>query len=340
MLRAVELAGSHPTHPNPRVGAVVVADCGEVVGEGYHLGPGHDHAEVVALREAGTRAIGASVYVTLEPCSFTGRTPPCVEALIEAGVGRVYVGVEDPDQRVSGSGIAALIAGGVGVEVWSDTGSAEAVDPAYFHHRRTGLPLVTVKYAMTLDGSVAASDGSSQWITGPEARSDAHRLRSECDAVVVGAGTLRQDDPRLDVRLKGFRGYQPRAVILAGSRELPGDRVIWERDPLVVSTVERSIPSGELIVVPGASLPDPTETARALADRGLLALLVEGGPVVMASWWTAGIVSRGVVYVGHRVGGGAGRPPMAGIFETIAHASDVEVTDVRMVGPDVRIVFS
>jgi diaminohydroxyphosphoribosylaminopyrimidine deaminase/5-amino-6-(5-phosphoribosylamino)uracil reductase len=202
------------------------------------------------------------------------------------------------------------------------------------------MPYVTIKYAMTIDGSVAARDGSSQWITSPEARQDAHILRSRADAVVVGAGTLRNDDPVLDVRLDGYTGTQPRPVILAGSKDLPPHRKVWRRDPLVVSTVNRSIPSGELVLISGDSLPDPRATARMLAERGLLDLLVEGGPTVTSAWWAAGVVKAGVVYVGGRMAGGLGRPPMAGTFESIDMAADVTIVDVRTVGSDVRIEFS
>lgn len=339
MLRAIELASGQQTHPNPRVGSLVVNEEGEVIGAGSHAGPGQPHAEVMALENAGTAARGSRLYVTLEPCTFTGRTPPCVDALIEAGVRSVFVGAVDPDPRVSGNGIQALRAAGIEVELWDDSRAAEAVDPAYFHHRRTNLPYVTMKYAMTLDGSVAAADGTSQWITGVEAREDAHLLRASVDAVVVGAGTLRGDDPRLDVRLASFSGRQPRPVISAGRGQLPEDRMIWERDPLVVSSVDRSIPSGELVVVDGDNWPDPRAMAQAIADRGYIELLLEGGPSLASSWWGAGLVSRGIAYVGARVGGGNGIQPLAGEVASIDAFDDVEVTDVRMIGSDVRIEF-
>lgn len=341
MLRAIELAAQWPhTHPNPRVGAVVVSDIGEVVGEGWHRGPGSDHAEAVALAQAGESSRGSTVYVTLEPCSHHARTPPCADALIAAGVSTVVVGAVDPDERVSGKGIDRL--GDAGIEVIHEVRGEEArgVDPAYFQHRQTGMPLVTVKWAMTLDGSVAADDGTSQWITGEEARHDAHRVRSRVDAVVVGAGTLREDDPLLDVRLEGYDGPQPRPVVIAGRTPLPTNARLWRRDPLIVSTTGREIPSGELLEIPGPDyLPNPVESCRALADRGMLHLLLEGGPNVIRSWWGAGIIDEGLVYVGARVGGGGGRSPMAGMFATISAATDVEFKDVRSVGDDVAIAF-
>lgn len=340
MGRAIEVAGQYRTHPNPRVGAVIVNTSGEVVGEGFHTGPGNDHAEAMAIASAGDRTVGATMYVTLEPCNHHGRTPPCVDAIAAAGVHHVIVGTVDPDTRVSGSGISALIDAGVKVTAWDSPGQAEAVDPAYFHHRRTGLPFVTLKYAMTLDGSVAAEDGTSQWITSPGARDDAHRLRAGVDAVIVGAGTLRKDDPGLDVRLEGYDGPQPRPVVLAGVESLPEGARLLERDPLLVTTEDGpSWEGAEVLVVDGDRYPDPMAAARALADYGYLDLLLEGGSTVTSSWWKAGLVNRGFVYLGAKVGGGRGVEPMAGNFPTIGKALAVEVVDVRLVGSDVRIEF-
>jgi diaminohydroxyphosphoribosylaminopyrimidine deaminase/5-amino-6-(5-phosphoribosylamino)uracil reductase len=202
------------------------------------------------------------------------------------------------------------------------------------------LPLVTLKLAITLDGSVAAADGTSQWITSEESRKDAHLLRSASDAVVVGAGTLLSDDPLLTVRLDGA-DVQPLPVIVAGTRPLPAEGRIRDRSPLVVATRDIDVPSGELLVVGGEDdRPDPTATARALADRGLLEVLLEGGPNLAASWWKAGVVGRGVLYVGARIGGGRGLAPLEGDFATMAESRPVNITEVRMVGPDIRIEFS
>jgi diaminohydroxyphosphoribosylaminopyrimidine deaminase/5-amino-6-(5-phosphoribosylamino)uracil reductase len=340
MRRAIELAAGHRTHPNPRVGAVVVDRAGEVVGEGAHDGVGLPHAEALAIEQAGDRAKDATLYVTLEPCSHQGHTPPCSDAVIEAEISTVVIGAIDPDPRVSGSGIARLEAAGLQVETDFLANEAEKLDPAYFHHRRIGLPLVTLKLAITLDGSVAAADRTSQWITSEEARKDAHLLRSASDAVVVGAGTLRSDDPLLTVRLEGGEA-QPLPVIVAGAQPLPADGRIWERSPLVVATRPIDVPSGEILVVSGEDdRPDPTATARALADRGLLDVLLEGGPNLAAAWWKAGVVVRGVVYVGARIGGGRGLAPLEGDFATMAESRPVNITEVRMVGPDIRIEFS
>lgn len=338
MARAYTLARAHNPHPNPRVGAVIVSPEGDTIGEGAHEGPGRPHAEIVALDRAGAAA-GTTVYVTLEPCSHHGRTPPCVERLVDEGVATVVVGAVDPDERVSGRGISALREAGVEVEVL-DEPEARETDPAYFRHRETGMPLVTIKWAMTLDGSVAAADGTSQWITSPDTRMQAHELRSRVDAVVVGAGTLRSDDPRLDVRLPGYQGPQPRPVVVVGTGDLPESARLWDRNPLIMSDAERETPTGELVVVDGSEgRPDPAAVCRALADRGLLHLLLEGGPTLAGAWWKAGVVDNGVAHIGARIGGGTGRPPLGGGFATIADADDVEFVAVRSVSGDVAIEF-
>ncbi|MGH8915109.1 MAG: bifunctional diaminohydroxyphosphoribosylaminopyrimidine deaminase/5-amino-6-(5-phosphoribosylamino)uracil reductase RibD [Acidimicrobiia bacterium] len=338
--RAIELASSQHTHPNPRVGAILVDETGSVVGEGAHIGPGNPHAEVVALDRAGAKARGSTLYVTLEPCSHHGLTPPCVDAIVSAGVARVVVGAIDPDPRVSGSGVSRLRDAGLEVVTDVVADEAVAVDPAYFHHRRTGLPLVTLKSAMTLDGSVAAVDGTSQWISSEEARHDAHLLRATMDAVVIGAGTLRNDDPLLTARLRDGSEHQPVPVIVAGTQELPTDSRIWERSPVVFGATAMDVPSGEVIVVASEhGLPDPEAVARALAERGHLDVLLEGGPGLAGAWWRAGIVGRGVIYVAARVGGGRGISPLAGDFATMPQSREVNIRDVRMVGPDIRIEF-
>lgn len=341
MSRAIALAQQHRPHPNPRVGAVLIAKDGSVAGEGSHAGPGHKHAEVVALDQAGAAAVGATIYVTLEPCTHHGRTPPCVDALIEAKVSRVVVGSLDPDSKVHGTGVDRLRDSGIEVTISDDTESARSVDPAYFHHRKTGLPRVTLKYAMTLDGSAAAADRSSQWITSEEARSDAHIIRSRVDGVVIGAGTLRADDPLLTVRTPAIEGSQPIPIVVAGTGSLPSQAKLWARRPVVVSAGPMTTPNATTLLVAGADgLPDPTKTVVALADElGMLDLLLEGGPTLAGAWWRASVITRVVVYVGGRVGGGAGIQPLGGIFESIDLADDVVVTSVRTLGPDIRIDY-
>jgi diaminohydroxyphosphoribosylaminopyrimidine deaminase/5-amino-6-(5-phosphoribosylamino)uracil reductase len=322
MAQAAELTRPTHPHPNPKVGAVVLNRDGEIVGRGSHPGPGSPHAEIVALGEAGDRARGGTVVVTLEPCSHYGRTPPCVDALLGVGIARVVIGALDPDPRVQGSGIARLRE--AGVEVIVDVRPGEEVDPAYFHHRRTGLPQVTLKLAATLDGQVAAKDGTSQWITGTEARDDAHRLRAQADAVMVGAGTIIADDPLLDVRLPDHDGFQPRPVVIVGQRPLPEDARIWTRDPLVIETGGGGLHHALGIV----------------ASEGLLDVLVEGGPRLARSLWSEDLVARGVFYFGAMVAGGQGRSLFDGVWSTLEAARSVNVTSVGRLGNDLRVDFT
>lgn len=341
MRRALELATPHRTHPNPKVGAVVLSADGSVVGEGAHVAAGKPHAEVVALNGAGERARGGTLYVTLEPCSHQGRTPPCVDAILEAGLKAVVVAMTDPDPRVAGTGISRLREEGVEIREGALRDESMAMNDAYVHHRRTGLPLVTVKWAMTLDGAVAASDGSSRWITGVEAREDAHRLRARSDVVAVGAGTVRSDDPRLTVRIDGYDGPQPRPVIIAGAGDLPESAAIWHRDPLVLAWEPLEVRGGELVLVDGVDgVPDPAAAAKTLADRGYLDVLLEGGPTIASAWWTSGVVTRGVVYVSAKIGGGAGLAPLGGVFGHVDDAQAVKLTGVRSLGADIRVDFS
>ncbi len=337
MAQAADLARSQHPHPNPRVGALVVAPEGEVVGRGVHVAAGKPHAEITALVDAGGRAAGATVLVTLEPCNHEGTTPPCTDALIAAGVARVVVGVGDPDQRVSGTGIAALRRAGIEVEMGPNPDGAEAIDPGYFHHRRTGRPFVTLKLAMTLDGQTAAADGTSQWITSQQARTNSHVLRSRSDAVMVGAGTVLADDPRLTVRLDGFSGNQPRPVVVAGVRPLNPAATVFSRDPIVYAAFPVELP-GEVTVLGDERRVDLDGAVADLGKRGIVDLLVEGGAGLAAGFESAGLVDRYVLYLAGAIAGGTGRPAFADLFATIGDERRVEVIDVRSLGPDIRVV--
>ena len=314
--RAYELARPEHPHPNPRVGAVLLGAAGEVIGEGAHVGPGTAHAEVLALQ--GPKQ-GSTMVVTLEPCTHQGRTGPCSEALIAAGISKVVVGAIDPDPRVAGAGVERLRR--AGVEVVTGAGIGEAVDPSYFHHRRTGRPLVTLKLAATLDGQIAPLDGNSRWITHDEARTDAHRLRAENDAVMVGAGTVRRDDPRLDVRLPG-QTFSPRPVIVVGESPIPADSQIWSREPLLIQSR-----AGESLAAP----------LRGLAEQGYLAVLVEGGAGLARSLWDQGLVDRVVLYLAGRLAGGAGQAVFGGTWNTLSESRPVEIEAVTRLGPDLRV---
>ncbi|MCB2223927.1 MAG: bifunctional diaminohydroxyphosphoribosylaminopyrimidine deaminase/5-amino-6-(5-phosphoribosylamino)uracil reductase RibD [Actinobacteria bacterium] len=324
MLEAITLASPAMPHPNPRVGALVLDSSGAVVGRGFHEGPGRPHAEALALAEAGERAAGGTVVATLEPCRHHGRTPPCTGAILASGAARVVIGALDPDPRVAGGGAADLEAAGLQVEVGVAAAEAEALDPGYFHHRRTGRPRVTLKVAMTLDGQVAGADGTSRWITGPDARRDGHALRSRSDAVMVGAGTVLSDDPSLDVRLEGYDGPQPIPVIVAGTRPIPADRTVMGRDPIVLE------PGG------GGTVDLPV-ALRTLGEAGIVDLMVEGGPTLASALLRESLVDRIVAHVAGLVGGGVGRPAFGGVFATLADAVPVRIVSVERLGPDLRV---
>lgn len=307
------------TSPNPWVGAVLVTADGRTF-DGATEPPGGRHAEIVALdaaRAAGADPGGGTVVVTLEPCSHQGRTGPCADALLAAGVARCIVGVADPDPNVAGRGLDRLRSAGVEVAVLDDPAVAEQLAP-YLHHRRTGRPLVVLKLAATLDGRTAAPDGSSRWITGPEARADVHELRADCDAVLVGAGTVRADDPELTVRHVR-------------------DRQEGSADPLRV--VLGHAPPGAK-VHPCLELGgDLGEVLDALGAKGVLQLLVEGGPTTAGAFHRAGLVDRYVLYLAPALlGGDDARPVLAGpAAATIADAWRGRITSVRRLGDDLRI---
>ena len=279
MQRAIANASAvrDTARPNPWVGAVVVAPDGPAF-DGATEPPGGRHAEIVALAAAGESAHGATLVTTLEPCCHTGRTGPCTDAIIAAGVARVVVGVEDPDPNVAGRGLAQLRS--AGIEVESGVADDAVVEQlrSYLHQRATGRPYVVLKLAATLDGRIAAPDGTSQWITGADARVDVHRLRAESDAIVVGAGTVRADDPSLTVR--DWDGRDPRRIVLG--------------------TVEADARVQPCLSYVG----EPAELLEQLAGEGCLQVLVEGGAHVAARFHRAGLVDRYVIYVAPKLLGG------------------------------------
>lgn len=335
MERAARLAVRQHPHPNPRVGAVVLDGDGRVVGAGAHAGPGTPHAEVLALAEAGDLAAGATLVVTLEPCDHHGRTPPCTEVIIASGISAVVVGALDPDLRVSGRGATRLRKEGVDVEV-AAADIAERVDPGYFVHRRTGRPRVTLKLALTLDGQAAAADGSSRWITSPEARADAHRLRAASDAVLVGAGTVIADDPRLAMRLEGHTGPQPRPVVVLGATPVPDSAKVFARDPIVYAPAPLALPVETRVLVG----PDGVDLEAVLDDLGKLGvvdLMVEGGPRIAGSLLREGLVDRLVLYLGAALAGGTGTPGVEGLFARMGEELRLEIESIARVGPDIRI---
>lgn len=318
--RALELARLGPVaDTNPRVGAVVVDVAGVVVGEGHHLGAGTPHAEIEALSAAGSAARGATVYVSLEPCAHSGRTGPCVEALIRAGVARVVFAQTDPNPVAAG-GADELRSAGVLVSAGLLADEAEAINRTWTHRQRTGRPYVTWKFAGTLDGRAAARDGTSRWITSPEARADVHALRAACGAVIAGTGTVLADDPRLTARPPGGTRNQPLRVVL-GERPVPAlARVLDDSAPtLVLRTHDLS---GAL--------------ARLAAD-GIHHALLEGGPTLAAAFLRAGLIDEVVAYLAPALLG-AGRPIIGDLgIGTIADAVRLVPTEVSVLGTDVRI---
>ena len=300
--------------PNPCVGALIINERGVIVGEGHTQAPGESHAEIEALRRAGDAARGATMVVTLEPCSHVGRTGPCADAIIAAGVARVVVGTIDPDPRVSGRGVALLKASGVDVEVGVEEVAVHAQLAPYIWHRVTTRPYVVAKIASTLDGAVAMADGTSQWITGPEARRDAHVLRAQSQAILVGANTVRLDDPALTARLDDIV-VEPLRVVLGHAPE--GARV---RPCLELS--------GDL----GQVLDE-------LGHHDVLQLLVEGGPTTTSAFMEAGLVNHVVWYQAAAFAGARGTlAALTGLSTpTMEALRRGRIVDLRRVGEDIRI---
>lgn len=350
MRRALALAarGKGQTSPNPPVGAVV-AHGSRVVGEGWHRGPGFPHAEIEALEAAGEQARGAALYVTLEPCTRQGRTPPCAPTVVASGVARVVVGMPDPNPAVDGAGIRALEEAGIDVVVGAREAEARRLVQAFAKHVRTGIPLLTVKMASTLDGRVAASDGSSRWVSGPTARRDVHRLRAAADAVLAGIGTVLADDPQLTCRLRGYRGRQPLRVVLdSAGRTPPGAAVCDGIAPTLVATTDKAPDDAvEALRERGCEVRrfasregrvDLLAVLEELGRRGMTDALVEGGPTVAGDAVERSLVDRFIFYLAPKLLGPAG---LASIGElaapNIADARDLTVLSVRRVGADLKI---
>ncbi|MFI5366831.1 MAG: bifunctional diaminohydroxyphosphoribosylaminopyrimidine deaminase/5-amino-6-(5-phosphoribosylamino)uracil reductase RibD [Candidatus Binatia bacterium] len=306
------------TSPNPPVGAVVVVH-GTVVGRGFHRQAGAAHGEAAALHAAGARARGATLYVTLEPCAHYGRTPPCTQAVIASGVRRVVIGTRDPNPRVRGNGLQRLRA--AGIEVHSGVLQAECDEllAAFRKHVTTGLPLVTVKLAASLDGRIATAAGDARWITGEDSRRYVHRLRAEHDAVLVGAETIIRDDPELTSRIRG--GRNPLRVILDGRLRLPlQSRVLTNAVPAATLVITGSQVSAakfrnvrecgvEIVSLAAKAGRIPiARVMRELGKRNIMSVLIEGGATVATAALAAGVVDRMLVFFAPKLIGGDGRP--------------------------------
>jgi len=355
MRRALQLAerGWGRVSPNPLVGALVRAADGSLLGEGWHEGPGTDHAEVMALRAAGPRAQGATVVCTLEPCDHVGRTPPCTRALIDAKVRRVVVGALDPNLGDDAPGIAELRAAGIEVVTGVLEGECREPNVAFERHVRTGNPFVVLKQASSLDGKTAAADGSSRWITSDAARADVHRLRAWADAIVVGSGTAIRDDPSLTIRDERFVSARPpvRVVLDARGRLVPTGRVFDEAAPTLIATTADApeartaawLRAGAEVLVLDR---DPAGHVSleallgALGKRDVQGLLVEGGARLAWSFVRDDLVDRFVLYLAPKLLGGVESPGLlAGEgFAPVDAARSIRFERIERLGPDLKVV--
>lgn len=351
MKRTLTLAarGAGTTHPNPMVGAVVVAD-GRIAGEGWHRRPGEPHAEALALEEAGSAARGGALFVNLEPCDHTGRTPPCTKAIIDAGIVDVFAACRDPHDLVDGKGFETLREAGVRATAGALGREAEELNRAFFHFSREGTPYTTLKLASTLDGRIAAPDGDSKWITGTKARKAVHRLRAQVDAILVGVGTVIVDDPRLTARGVG-RKIQPMRVVLDPTLRTPPGSIIVRENP-----------AGSTLLVIGDDVPQdrcnafeasgvrllrlPVEEgtftwsalAGSMAGMGVLHILVEGGGRTAAWMLKEGAVNRLELFLASRVLGASGVPVVGDMGVTsLKNSALLSFHRIRRIGEDVQI---
>jgi diaminohydroxyphosphoribosylaminopyrimidine deaminase / 5-amino-6-(5-phosphoribosylamino)uracil reductase len=354
MRRALELAerGWGRVSPNPMVGALVVAADGSIIAEGWHEGPGTRHAELMALERAGDRARGAALVTTLEPCNRHGRTPPCTDALIAAGVTRFVVGAINPDLGEGAPGLAQLRDAGIAVEVGVLEADARRLNDAFEHHVRTGRPFVVMKSASSLDGKTAAVDGSSRWITSEDARADVQRLRAWADAILVGSRTVVEDDPALTVRDPRFADARPplRVAVDSGGRLPPVGRLFDDAAPTLIATTERTTElrvaewrtaGAEVAVLDrdaddGVSLP---ALLALLGSRDVQGLLVEAGANLAWALLRDDLVDRLVVYVAPKILGGAAAPGVVDGrgFSPVSAALPLAFERIERIGPDLKV---
>lgn len=348
MAEALQLArmGRYTTDPNPNVGCVIVKG-DRIVGRGWHQRAGQAHAEINALEEAGDAARGADCYVTLEPCSHYGRTAPCADALIQAGVGHVFVAMEDPNPQVAGRGIQKLREAGISVKTGLLSADAEMLNRGFIKRMRQGRPFVRSKIAMSLDGRTAMASGESQWITGPEARQDVHRMRAASSAILSGIGTILADDPQLNVRPEqdwypsDMTVRQPWAVVVDSQARLPehaklhqSDRLIW-----VTANADPSVPVARHWSLPGIDGHiDLPALMQKLANVEVNELMVEAGAVLNGALLQAELIDELVFYIAGRIMGDAGRgafhlPAVSRLVET----TPLDIVDMRRVGSDWRV---
>ncbi len=355
MRAALRLArrGLGSTWPNPAVGCVLVNER-RIVGRGWTQPGGRPHAETEAIRRAGAAARGATAYVTLEPCSHHGRTAPCADALIAAGVARTVIAVGDPDPRVAGRGEAKLRQGGIDVTTGVLGDEATAINAGFFSRIGRGRPLITLKTASTLDGRIATAGGDSRWITGEDARRLVHRLRADHDAVIVGSGTAIADDPDLSCRLPGLEARSPLRIVLDGRLRLPatatlsttaGRRPTWVMTAAAAGGTHRDALTAAGVTIidvdaDGAGHPEPGAVVAELGRRGLTRVLLEGGGRVAASYLAAGLVDRLVWFHAPRIIGGDGVPAVTSIGVTeLERAPSFARTRLEAVATDVVAIY-
>ena len=360
MAKAIQLAqkGLYTTHPNPRVGCVLVKD-EQIIGQGFHLKAGEGHAEVNALADAKQGVAGATAYVTLEPCSHHGKTPPCADALIKAGVARVVYGMQDPNPEVSGRGLGKIKKAGIDVIGPVLEADCEALNPGFVKRMREGLPFIRVKLAMSLDGRTAMESGESQWITGPEARLDVQRLRAQSDAIVTGIGSVLMDNPSMTVRIdsddqeaaaKTVR--QPLRVIMDTALSiLPEAKILYPSNQACVFCVEDDLEIEHLEALKKKGVMvrfsprgedgrlDLLDAMEQLADAGINEVLLETGSELAGGFLQAGLVDEIVVYMAPKLLGSSARPLFQLPLETIDEAVELELKSVSQIGQDLRLVY-
>lgn len=364
MAKAIQLAkkGLYTTHPNPRVGCVLV-NGDQLIGQGFHLKTGEGHAEVNALADAKNNASdqikGATAYVTLEPCSHQGKTPPCADALIKAGVNRVVFGMQDPNPEVSGRGLEKLKKAGIEVVGPVLEAECEALNLGFIKRMREGLPYVRVKLAMSLDGRTAMESGESQWITGSDARLDVQRLRAQSDAIVTGIGSVLTDNPSMTVRIdsddqeadpKTVR--QPLRVVMDTALSIvPEAKILYPTSQACVFSIEEEIEEEHLEVLKKKGVTvrfsppgedgrlDLLDAMEQLADAGINEVLLETGSELAGGFLQAGLVDEIVVYMAPKLLGSSARPLFQLPLETMDEAVELELKSVRQVGQDLRLVY-
>ena len=351
MLRALELASRGKTTPNPMVGAVLVKK-GQIIAEGYHSYAGGPHAEVVALRKAGEKAKGADLYVTLEPCCHFGRTPPCTDAIIQSGVSRVFAGMKDPNKLVQGKGIRILKAAGIKVSAGMMKSDCEKLNEVFVKVMKTGMPFVTVKTAMSLDGKIATREGDSQWISGEESRDFVHELRNRNDAILVGTNTILKDNPQLTCRLKKKQVSHPARIVLDQRNRIPlsskvfanskTQRVVYVYGSKLSTKREKLLKAKNIEVLKVKTLKsgfDLKQLMKLLAQKDLNSILIEGGGEINSSAFAAGIVDRVFAFISPILVGGQQAPsPIGGKgVNKITKAMRLKNMKVIQIGEDLMV---